>query len=192
MIQGTIFLVTIVLMAVVVGVFVFIAANAGKESVDYGPVQAKSFGIRTGLFWVVVVAGVLITVITTLDLPYAATRGDADEDAVRVQVEGRQWLWNLSQDSVTVDDTVVFEVSAGDVNHGLGVYDPNMRLLGQTQAMPGYVNSLQITLREPGTYKLLCLEYCGTAHHAMMSNFEVVARPEHAMPQPTTQGRDDA
>ena len=191
MIQGTIFLVTIVLMAVVVGVFVFIAANAGKESVDYGPVQAKSFGIRTGLFWVVVVAGVLITVITTLDLPYAATRGDADEDAVRVQVEGRQWLWNLSQDSVTVDDTVVFEVSAGDVNHGLGVYDPNMRLLGQTQAMPGYVNSLQITLREPGTYKLLCLEYCGTAHHAMMSNFEVVARPEHAMAT-NDQGRDDA
>ena len=190
MIQGTIFLVTIVLMAVVVGVFVFIAINAGKESVDYGPVQAKAFGIRTGLFWVVVVAGVLITVITTLDLPYAATRGDVAEGAVKIQVEGRQWLWTLSQDSVTVDDTVVFEVTAGDVNHGLGVYDPNMRLLGQTQAMPGYVNSLQITLREPGMYKLLCLEYCGTAHHAMMSNFEVAAHPERAAATNANDGRD--
>ncbi len=191
MIQGTIFLVTIVLMAVVVGVFVFIAINAGKESVDYGPVQAKAFGIRTGLFWVIVVAGVLITVITTLDLPYAATRGDVAEGAVKVQVDGRQWLWTLSQDSATADDTVVFEVTAGDVNHGLGVYDPNMRLLGQTQAMPGYVNSLQLTLREPGTYKLLCLEYCGTAHHAMMSNFEVTAHPDHASAT-ITQGRDGA
>ena len=175
MIQGTIFLVTIVLMAVVVGVFVFIAINAGKESVDYGPVQAKAFGIRTGLFWVVVVA---------------ATRGDVAEGAVKIQVEGRQWLWTLSQDSVTVDDTVVFEVTAGDVNHGLGVYDPNMRLLGQTQAMPGYVNSLQITLREPGMYKLLCLEYCGTAHHAMMSNFEVAAHPERAAATNANDGRD--
>ena len=192
MIQDTIFLVTIVLMAVVVGVFVFIAVNAGKESVDYGPVQAKAFGIRTGLFWVVVVAGVLITVITTLDLPYAATRGDAAEGAVKIQVDGRQWLWTLSQDSVMADDTVVFEVTAGDVNHGLGVYDPNMRLLGQTQAMPGYVNSLQITLREPGTHKLLCLEYCGTAHHAMMSNFEVVAHPDHAAATNAHDGRDGA
>ena len=191
MIQGTIFLVTIVLMAVVVGVFIFIAVNAGKESVDYGPVQAKSFGIRTGLLWVAVVAGVIITVITTLDLPYAATRGNVAEGAVKVQVEGRQWLWNLSQDSANADDTVVFEVTAGDVNHGLGIYDPNMRLLGQTQAMPGYVNSLQMTLSEPGTYKLLCLEYCGTAHHAMMSDFEVAAHPESAAVA-DEQGRDDA
>ena len=189
MFQDTILLVTIVLMAVVVVVFVFIAINAGKESVDYGPVQAKAFGIRTGLFWVVVVGGVLITVITTLDLPYAATRGDAAEGAVKVQVEGRQWLWTLSQDSVAANDTVVFEVTAGDVNHGLGVYDPNMRLLGQTQAMPGYVNSLQITLSEPGTYKLLCLEFCGTAHHAMMSNFEVVDGSGQAAATDTNEGR---
>lgn len=189
MFQDTILLVTIVLMAVVVVVFVFIAINAGKESVDYGPVQAKAFGIRTGLFWVVVVGGVLITVITTLDLPYAATRGDAAEGAVKVQVEGRQWLWTLSQDSAAANDTVVFEVTAGDVNHGLGVYDPNMRLLGQTQAMPGYVNSLQITLSEPGTYKLLCLEFCGTAHHAMMSNFEVVDGSGQAAATDANEGR---
>ena len=189
MIQDTILVVTVVLMAVVVGVFVFIAVNAGKESVDYGPVQAKAFGIRTGLFWVVIVAGVLITVITTLDLPYAATRGDAADGAVKVQVEGRQWLWTLSQDSVAANETVVFEVSAGDVNHGLGVYDPDMRLLGQTQAMPGYVNSLQLTLSEPGTYKLLCLEFCGTAHHAMMSNFEVVDGAGQAAATDANEGR---
>ncbi len=191
MVQGTVLLVTVVLMAVVAGVFVFIAANAGKESVDHGSVQAKAFRIRTGLFWVVIVAGVLITVITTLDLPYAATRGDVADGVVEVRVEGRQWLWILSRDSATADDTVLFEVTAGDVNHGLGVYDPDMRLLGQTQAMPGYVNSLQMTLRAPGTYKLLCLEYCGTAHHAMMSNFEVTAHPERAAGT-DTQGRDGA
>ena len=189
MIQDTILVVTVVLMAVVVGVFVFIAVNAGKESVDYGPVQAKAFGIRTGLFWVVIVAGVLITVITTLDLPYAATRGDAADGAVKVQVEGRQWLWTLSQDSVAANETVVFEVSAGDVNPGLGVYDPDMRLLGQTQAMPGYVNSLQLTWSEPGTYKLLCLEFCGTAHHAMMSNFEVVDGAGQAAATDANEGR---
>ena len=71
---------------------------------------------------------------------------------------------------------MVFNVRAGDVTHGLGVYDPQMRLIGQTQAMPGYENSLKLTLSEPGTYKLLCMEYCGLAHHAMTSDFTVTAQ----------------
>jgi cytochrome c oxidase subunit 2 len=49
-----------------------------------------------------------------------------------------------------------------------------MRLVGQTQAMPGYTNSIKITFKESGIYKLLCMEYCGLAHHAMITDFTVV------------------
>ena len=171
--QYTVFVVTILFMLLVTAAFAIVALNASKPAVEYAGVQQKSFSVRAKVFWAAIVAGVLIAVITTLDLPYAATRGDVPDDAVTIDIEGRQWLWLMSEAEVGVGDTVVFNVSAFDVNHGLGVYDPDMTLIGQTQAMPGYVNSLQIALDRPGTYSLLCLEYCGLSHHIMLSQITI-------------------
>lgn len=173
--QYTVFVVTILLMLAVTAAFAIVALNAARPAVEYAGVQEKSFGMRARVFWALVVAGVLIAVITTLDLPYAATRGDVPEDAVTIGIEGRQWLWLMDEAEVGLGDTVVFDVSAFDVNHGLGVYDPDMTLIGQTQAMPGYVNSLRVTLDQPGTYSLLCMEYCGLSHHIMLSQITVGA-----------------
>ena len=39
-----------------------------------------------------------------------------------------------------------FDVTSVDVNHGFGVYDPNGRLIGSVQAMPGYTNELELDL----------------------------------------------
>ena len=173
MIQDSVFIVTVAGMAMVTAAFSFVALNASKSTQEYVLLQARSYSIRAKFFWVLIVAGVLIAVMTTLDLPYAATRGNAPADAVVVAVDGRQWYWQLSRTEFKAGDTVVFEVTADDVTHGLGVYDPEMRLIGQTQAMPGYSNALQLTLDKPGTYKLLCMEYCGLAHHAMVSEITV-------------------
>ena len=173
MIQDKVFIVTVAGIAMVTAAFAFVALNASKSTQEYALLQARSYSIRAKFFWVLIVAGVLIAVMTTLDLPYAATRGNAPADAVVVAVDGRQWYWQLSRTEFKAGDTVVFEVTAGDVTHGLGVYDPEMRMIGQTQAMPGYSNALQLTLDKPGTYKLLCMEYCGLAHHAMVSEITV-------------------
>lgn len=173
MIQDTVFVVTVVLMLVVAGAFGYVALNAGKAAADYPPIQRKSQGIRVWFFWILIVAGVLIAVVTMLDLPYAATRGHTPGDAVTVDVEGRQWYWEMGDAELTAGDTVVFNVTSGDVNHGLGLYDPAMRMVGQTQAMPGYVNVLSVALNDPGTYKVLCMEYCGLVHHAMVSEITV-------------------
>lgn len=173
MIQNTVFIITIVLMVVVILAFAYVAMNASKSNVDYPPLQSKAYGIRSVLFWILLVAGVLVTTITTLDLPYAATRGDTAAAADIVDVEGSQWYWKLSQHSVNQGETVLFNVTASDVNHGLAIYDPDMRVMGQTQAMPGYTNVLELTFDQAGEYKLMCMEYCGTAHHAMISEITV-------------------
>jgi len=173
MIQGTVLVVTAVLMLLVAAAFVYVAVNASKEPVAYPALQEKSHGLRAWFFWILIVAGVLIAVITMLDLPYAATRGQTPDDAVAIDVEGRQWYWQVEVPELRAGDTVVFNVSSGDVNHGLGLYNPDMRMMGQTQAMPGYVNVLVATLDAPGTYKMLCMEYCGLAHHAMVSEITV-------------------
>jgi cytochrome c oxidase subunit 2 len=48
--------------------------------------------------------------------------------------------------------------------------------VAQTQSMPGYTNVLRHTFDEPGTYKILCLEYCGLGHHEMSAEINVVKR----------------
>ena len=90
--QGMVLAITSVLMLAIVVVFVYVALNASDSTPDYSNVQARAYAIRSKFFWLLLVSGVIITTITTLDLPYAATRGDnADVDKV-IMVEGRQWF----------------------------------------------------------------------------------------------------
>jgi len=77
---------------------------------------------------------------------------------------------------VPANALVEFRVTSRDVNHGFSLYAPDGELLGQTQAMPGYVHRLFMRLDRPGTYLALCLEYCGIGHHRMRGVFEVVAQ----------------
>lgn len=174
MIHDAVFIITLVLMTAVVLVFAYVAKNAGAEAVEYGPLQAKAYGIRSKFFWVLIVVGVLTTLITTLDLPYAATHSDVSDVQAQIDISGSQWYWQVGDAELHAGDTVVFNITATDVNHGLGVYDPSMKMIGQAQAMPGYTNSLKLTLSESGTYKLLCMEYCGLAHHSMISEITVL------------------
>ena len=44
--------------------------------------------------------------------------------------------------------------------------------------MPGVTNRLVHTFTQPGKYRILCLEYCGLAHHGMILEFDVVAGAE--------------
>jgi cytochrome c oxidase subunit 2 len=39
--------------------------------------------------------------------------------------------------------------------------------------MPGYTNRLQVRFDQPGKYEILCLEYCGVAHHVMAATITV-------------------
>jgi cytochrome c oxidase subunit 2 len=162
-------------MLAVMAVFAFVAANASGDAKEYAPVQAHAYMMRTRFFWILVVAGIIITLISVVDLPFAATRNATTADRT-INVAGSQWYWNLSANSITAGESVIFNVTASDVNHGLGVYNEDMQLIGQTQAMPGYSNSLKLTFEKPGVYPLLCMEYCGLAHHAMISTLTVLPK----------------
>ncbi|MCK6372002.1 MAG: hypothetical protein L6Q83_11910 [Gammaproteobacteria bacterium] len=70
-------------------------------------------------------------------------------------------------------EPIEFRVTSLDVNHGFGIYDRNGLLISQVQAMPGYVNRLRVRFIEPGEYNVLCMEFCGVAHHLMRGVFVV-------------------
>jgi cytochrome c oxidase subunit 2 len=108
-----------------------------------------------------------------------------------VFVVGKQFSFAVSERPITNDsewqeavafgepvtlasgELVEFRVTSFDVNHGFSLYDPDHVLIGQVQAMPGYVNRLRFRFTKPGRYEVLCLEYCGHGHPRMRGYFFV-------------------
>ncbi|HEX7057304.1 MAG TPA: cytochrome C oxidase subunit II [Bacilli bacterium] len=165
--------VSIFFIIIVFLVFVFIAVNSRKREDNFAPIRQKGNKIRR--VWIVVLSIILLSGIgiALSLLPYGKPQA-AQGELQNVDVTAQQFAFNLSTSTIVAGKTVAFHVTSKDVNHGFGVYDENGRLLAQTQAMPGYVNTVYYTFTKPGKYKILCLEYCGLAHHYMQGEFEVV------------------
>jgi cytochrome c oxidase subunit 2 len=174
MLQQVAWQLSLVLMAFVASGFAFVAIYSSKRDEDYTPLQKRAYRLRARLFWTLVLVFGPAMIYTLLDLPYDASRAQSHSGAVQVvEATGYQWRWELSRDHVAAGQPVEFRVTSADVNHGFGIYDPDMRLVAQTQAMPGYTNKLRYTFSKEGTYKILCMEYCGMAHHNMMAEVKV-------------------
>jgi cytochrome c oxidase subunit 2 len=126
----------------------------------------------------VIVALVVLMGLTAFSIPYEDTSADG---AQKVEVEAFQFGWQLQPNRVEADEPVVFELRSRDVQHGFGIYD-GAELVAQVQ-VPGTEPSSDAlsdeqrivrTFEEPGTYEVLCMEFCGVQHHRMAGTFEVV------------------
>jgi cytochrome c oxidase subunit II len=176
MLESVVWAVSIVLMGLLVALFAWVASGANTAVGDYGQSIASAYRLRPWLFLAAIAVLVGANYKTLGELPYVSPAIAGAGDAQRVDVTGEQWSWTIEPSRVVAGRPVEFHVSAKDVNHGFAIYDPSLRIVAQTQAMPGYVNLLRYTFTEPGTYKVLCLEYCGLVHHDMKSEITVVER----------------
>ena len=171
--QETAWAVTTIFIVVLAAIFVWVISHSREHS-DYTPIQRSGYLWRKRLFFTLVGAGVPLMGATLMNLPYAASES-VGSDAMHVEAMGYQWYWEISATEAKVGQPVVFHVKSADVHHGFGLYDASMRLVAQTQAIPGYTNELVHVFNNPGTYQILCLEFCGVAHHQMKAEFRVVA-----------------
>ena len=153
---------SLIIMAAIAALFLWVVANAGTAGSPGSSAQWRS-----RLFWIVIVVGTALSFATLWDWPIAGHAAASVKPDVVIRAVGHQWRWALDKDTVRAGELVEFEVTAEDVNHGFAIYRDKHTMLAQVQAMPGYVNKLQVRFPEPGEYEVLCLEYCGLAHHAM-------------------------
>jgi len=165
--------VSLILIAIVAVAFGFVVSRSGRRE-EYEPIQKKGYKIRNIYFIALFLILTGALVITIQKLPYDKPAHAAAAAQV-VRATGSQFVWELSTAQVKAGELVEFQVMSADVNHGFGIYNKDMILLAQTQAMPGYTNKLYHTFTEPGKYQILCMEYCGLAHHYMIGEIEVVA-----------------
>ncbi|MEC5423743.1 cytochrome C oxidase subunit II [Virgibacillus sp. C22-A2] len=172
MVQTAAWVTSLFFMLIVTAVFAFVAMNS-TEKKDYEPIKKKWYKARTFYGSALIIFFLIITIYTLRDLPYNQPAYGEGREPEIVDVEALQFGWNISETQFKTGEPIEFHVTSADVTHGFGIYDKNLNLIAQTQAMPEYTNKVYITFEQPGTYKILCMEYCGLAHHLMVMEIEV-------------------
>ena len=69
MIQDAVWLISVILMAAIAGVFLWVAVGAGQKA-DAEAVQRRAYRVRAGWFWLLVAVIAIATVTTLRALPY--------------------------------------------------------------------------------------------------------------------------
>jgi cytochrome c oxidase subunit 2 len=172
MYQEISWVVTLVLVTLLAITFLVIAKNASSDNEEYAPIQKRAYSIRGKSFLLILLVIVPVIGYTLTKMPYPSVK-DSAQAVKSVDAIGHQWYWEISDVTAKAGDPVMYKVTSADVNHGFGVYDDDLNVIAQTQAMPGYTNELLVSFPKPGKYRILCLEYCGLAHHAMISEITV-------------------
>jgi cytochrome c oxidase subunit II len=158
-------------------VFVIRSTAARGRRREFDIERAK--GRENRFAWLIVGLLVVLAVATAAAIPYSDTSPGPDGEVV--EIAGFQFGWTVEPPTVPVGVPIEFRARSADVQHGFGLYQDN-KLLAQVQvpanrpesgAELGPEQRLVHTFDEPGTYDLLCLEFCGSKHHAMVAEIEV-------------------
>jgi cytochrome c oxidase subunit 2 len=156
--------------AIAVALAVLLALALWASTRDRRPpdtVKLAEFEAR----WLVIVVAILAALLaaTIWFTPYGKS---TPSNAQIVHVTARQFFWQIRPDRVRAGVPVAFETTSKDVNHGFALYKGH-RFIAQIQVVPGSTSTLIQTFDQPGTYTVLCLEYCGVNHHGMVATFQV-------------------
>ncbi len=97
------------------------------------------------------------------------------DDAINIDVVGKQWMWKLqhmegrreiNELHIPVGKPVRLTLTSEDVIHSF--YVPAFRT--KQDAVPGRYTTSWFEATKPGTYHLFCAEYCGTIHSGMIGH----------------------
>lgn len=178
-------LVTLVLAIIALSIMIWVVRHRSPAEATE-TLTPRLYKIRFRYFIILFAVLLALLGVTFSFLPYSQTQ--KIPAVIKMSAVGRMWFWQINptsdpehlvqknQDGFWVLPThteIAFDVTSVDVNHGFGIYDESGNLLAQVQAMPGYTNTLLYQFDKPGTYSVLCMEYCGAMHHAMITHFVV-------------------
>jgi cytochrome c oxidase subunit II len=156
-------------LAIVFTAFIALSTRSRRKLDDERTLHTLGEHERT---WFVVVIALLVALLfaTIFFTPYGKSAGP---DAQIQRVSALQFAWIMQGKPIRAGTPVEFELTSRDVNHNFGVYTASGRFLFQVQVVPGKTQRYVYTFDKPGTYQVLCLEYCGLGHNTMQTSFTV-------------------
>jgi cytochrome c oxidase subunit II len=157
------------LVGVAVVLFIFRSTRVGFH---VRTASRETLARREGM-WGIVVIVFLVALLgaTVFSVPYF---GNAKQGTGQsIHITGRQFAWTVDPPRVRAGVSTFVEADSTDVSHAIGLYDPSDTLVKKVNVLPGVTQDFTITLDEPGTYTIRCLEFCGVDHHLMENELEV-------------------
>lgn len=152
-----------------------------KSVTDPGPsATPRSELSRLEGIWLAVVfvffVGINLASLKFIPMIAAANASTSGQPLQEVSFTAKSWNYELSSREIQAGKPVRFSGRALDTQHGFAVYHPDGRMLFTMLMMPNTTKptSVVYTFKEPGKYKVRCLEYCGIAHHAMQDELTVI------------------
>lgn len=112
------------------------------------------------------------TCITDMDPFTTDTLFQTGPDTYELQMVARMWAFQPTTVRLPAGSTVDLYVTSQDIIHGFKVEKHNINLM----AVPGAINYMRVTFKEPGVYFYACHEFCGAAHHTMAGRFIIEER----------------
>lgn len=151
------------------------------------------------------VATLFVLPIASLDSSAAPASLEDDPDALRIEVTGHQWWWEIeywpgdprrvattaNELYIPVGTPIHLELASVDVIHSFWV--PSLH--GKKELIPGRTNRTWLRADQPGVYRGQCGDYCGLEHAKMAitviavppAEFETwLARQRRSAPAPAT------
>jgi cytochrome c oxidase subunit 2 len=147
--------------------------------------QPTEFRSHTGLevLWIALATLLVLTMFVYGVAGFNVLRG-TPKDSMTVKVDSRQWAWSFEYaNGLKNSDLVVpmgrdlrLVLSSRDVIHSF--YVPALRIKQDT--VPGMTTYAWFKAPQPGTYDILCAEYCGERHSAMLAKLIVLPPDQFA------------
>ncbi len=140
--------------------------------------EALALGLSAVLLLVFFVAIIYASTARGIDVPTCITDPDPfqrgqliehAEDRYEVQMIAQMWSFQPRRIEIPAGSQLDIYLRAADILHGFKIEGTNINMM----AVPGSINYMQLTFDEPGTYPLICHEYCGVGHHNMRGEIVV-------------------
>lgn len=179
-----VFGITGAIFALVEGMLVYAAWRYRRRKAGNDPEPAQVYGSQPlEVAWTVApLLIVFVLFLVVVRSVFEAQEGNDDPPALRVQLIGHQWWWDVvyldEQPGAGVHTAnelhvptgtdgqparIEVELLSADVIHSFWV----PRLAGKTDLVPGQTNHMWFTAEEPGTFFGQCAEFCGMQHANM-------------------------
>jgi len=175
----------VVLSAVMtLGIFVTIVIFGMKYRRGHGrEAQQIEGSLILEIAWSVIPLGIFMVIFVWGAVLFFDLR-TPPRDSTEIYVVGKQWMWKLqhmegvreiNQLHVPVNKDIKLVMTSQDVIHSFFI--PAFRI--KQDVLPGRYTILWFRATTPGTYRLLCTQYCGTLHSAMIGEVYVMNPTEY-------------
>ena len=141
----------------------------------------------SGLVEAIWVGGSLVLVVVLLiwGMAFLASETNQQNNVLKVNVTGQQWLWTFSYPGTGVQSNqlviplgrqVEFDVTSMDVTHGFWPVE----LGNQIDANPGFITRITMQPNKLGKFDVRCSQICGLYHSYMDASGTVLSPSDYA------------